>query len=360
METARRRRAAWIGLTALAAGLIAALLVARRAGGLSTQLANPTPPDVNRPAFFAERLDVSTFQRGNIHMHSSLSDGDRPPDELYAWYRDHGYNFVALTDHNRLTDPQPYRTLERPGFVLITGEEVTMTVANRPVHVNALCTKHTINGGAFPSNSAALGWAIAQIRGQGGVALINHPNFDWVLTEHDMPAGRGAHLLEIWSGHPYVHTEGDLFHKSHEAIWDEALSMGESFAGVAVDDTHHLAPDAPSEGASRPGRGWVEVFAHEASEAAICDNLRQGRLYASSGAKLRRIVVEGGELTVFPEVADADVEFIGAHGAVLKGARRGEDGSTTYRLQGSERYVRARITQIDGKRAWTQAYRVAR
>ena len=151
-----------------------------------------------------------------------------------------------------------------------------MTVDGTPVHVTAICTKSTIGGGPMPSRGEALSSAIQKIREQGGAALINHPNFEWALSGVDLPSGRGAHLLEIWSGHPFVRTEGDAAHKSHEALWDEALSGGEHFAGVAVDDMHHLTPEAPDP-ASRPGRGFVEVFAREASGPAICEALRSGR-----------------------------------------------------------------------------------
>src|SRR5262249_48105976 len=181
------------------------------------------PPVVTAPGMgrFADTIDVSTFQKGNIHTHTNFSDGDRPPQEVYAWYRDRGYNFLAITDHNTLTDPAIYRLLERKKrFVMITGEEVTMRGAGKQVHVNALCHKHTIGGRSFDTQQDALRWAVREVATQGGVALVNHPNWDWALTAGDLPAARGAHLLEIWSGHPHVHTLGDADHLSHEAIWD--------------------------------------------------------------------------------------------------------------------------------------------
>lgn len=347
------RRAALVG------GFALALAVGVLLGRYVKPAAKPAAPG-EAPAFFAERLDVSVFQRGNIHTHSSVSDGDRPPEEVYAWYRDHGaYAFVALTDHNRRVDPAAYRHLERPGFVIIPGEEITMTVDGTPVHVNALCTGATIGGGPRKTRAEALSWAVGEVKKQGGAAVVNHPNFEWALTERDLPAARGAPLLEIWSGHPYVHSEGDALRKSHEAIWDAALTAGEAFAGVAVDDMHHLAPDAPDPPV-RPGRAWVHVFAREATEGAVCDALRQGRLYASAGPAIRRIVVEDATISVWPEAAGASVDFIGAGGAALGSSRPGPGEAATYRLKGGERYVRARLTDPSGKKAFTQAYRVAR
>jgi hypothetical protein len=40
--------------------------------------------------------------KGNTHSHSWWSDGDAPPEVVAAWYRDHGYNFLVISDHNIL------------------------------------------------------------------------------------------------------------------------------------------------------------------------------------------------------------------------------------------------------------------
>jgi hypothetical protein len=128
---------------------------------------------------------------------------------------------------------------------------------------------------------------------------------------------------------------------------------------VAVDDTHYLAPDAPDP-AARPGRGWIEVFAREASEPAICEALRGGMLYASTGAAINRIVIDYNTFSLWPKDPAASVEFIGAGGELLATLPGGAGEARTYTLRGNERYVRALVTQPDGKKAWTQAHRVAR
>src|SRR5947207_939398 len=40
--------------------------------------------------------------KGNLHTHSFWSDGDDFPEMVVGWYKEHGYNFLALSDHNRL------------------------------------------------------------------------------------------------------------------------------------------------------------------------------------------------------------------------------------------------------------------
>lgn len=317
-------------------------------------------PKAEGPPHFAETLDVATFQRGNIHTHSQWSDGDRPPKFVYTWYRTHGYQFLALTDHDNRVSPETFKLMEKPGFVIIAGEEVTMNVEDKPVHVNGLCTQKTIGGGRFPTKKAALVHALENIHAQGGSALVNHPNFGWALTVDDVRQAKEAELLEIWSGHPYVNTEGDAERPSHEAIWDTLVEEGHNFAGVAVDDSHHFGNVKKPSAAARAGKGWVQVFADKTERNAICDGLMRGRLYSSSGATLSRIRVGQDKLSVWIKEAGATVEFIGNGGKVFAKRERGTEEEVTYTLSGEERYVRARITLPDGKMAWTQPYRVTR
>ena len=45
------------------------------------------------------------WYKGNLHTHTLNSDGDSTPHEVATWYREHGYQFLVLTDHNHFTDP---------------------------------------------------------------------------------------------------------------------------------------------------------------------------------------------------------------------------------------------------------------
>ena len=46
--------------------------------------------------------------RGNLHTHSLWSDGNDFPEMICDWYREHGYHFVALSDHNVLSDSEKW------------------------------------------------------------------------------------------------------------------------------------------------------------------------------------------------------------------------------------------------------------
>ena len=305
---------------------------------------------------FSRTFDVTHFQKGNVHTHTTLSDGGSSPEQTIAWYRSHGYQFLALTDHNQLSRPARYASLQEPGFILISGEEVTMTGKGRQVHVNALCTKTRIPGGNFGSAAAALSNGIGAVRAQGGVALVNHPNFDWALSAADVTDARDAALLEIASGHPYVHSAGDASHPSHEALWDIALSSGADFMGVGVDDEHHI--DVSSDPPATPGKAWISTFGEATDASAICAALGQGLLYASTGVELRRVAVHEQQYLVDPVQPLASVVFIGMGGRELARKTLLHGAPAVYDLRGDEGYVRARVELPDGKRAWTPAARL--
>ena len=67
------------------------------------------------------------FWRGNLHTHSTNSDGNLSPAETVAWYRDSGYDFVAMTDHciGRFGFPiTDTRSLRTGDFTTLIGAEL--------------------------------------------------------------------------------------------------------------------------------------------------------------------------------------------------------------------------------------------
>lgn len=321
----------------------------------SHHASEPPPPASESVgvACFDREFDASDFLKGNLHTHTSRSDGDSRPEEVLGWYRQHGYAFVALTDHNLFTDPERWAWMQDGSFRVLAGEEVSMLGGGKQVHVNALCTKRRIGGGTFATPADALSWATARVDEQGGVALVNHPNFDRALTASDLLSATRAPLLEVMSGHPYVFPEGSAERPSAEALWDSALRDGVKFMGVAVDDMHHLrvTADPPAS----PGKGWVEVFARRNDGDAICRALRQGLLYASTGVSLSRIRVAAETYTIWPKTPHCEVSFLGRDGEVLWSGVTDGDRPASYALRGGEGYVRARIRAPGGALAWTPA-----
>ena len=64
--------------------------------------------------------DGGVWLKGNIHSHSTVSDGMFSPRELAELYRDHGYAFLSMTDHNVLVS---HSELPEDQIILLTGLE---------------------------------------------------------------------------------------------------------------------------------------------------------------------------------------------------------------------------------------------
>ena len=53
------------------------------------------------------------WYKGNLHTHTTQSDGRLSPQEAVRWYEQNGYDFVALTDHDTFCDPAPLQAATR-------------------------------------------------------------------------------------------------------------------------------------------------------------------------------------------------------------------------------------------------------
>src|SRR5579862_371173 len=294
------------------------------------------------------------WYRGNLHTHTINSDGDSPPYDVMAWYKRNGYQFLAITDHNTFTDPAPLDTNPNDNFLLIGAEEVTNP---KTVHVNAIGITRVVPPQKGETVTALLQASIDAIRAEGGIPLINHPNFQWAFTAREMLPLKRVGLLEIASGHPLVNCDGDGQTPSAEQMWDELLSAGIHAFGVAVDDVHNFREEFSIDRAN-PGRGWVVVRAPALTREAILAGLNQGDFYASTGVTLKDVRATADSLTVEmqpggeqPAIRRYRVVVVGKNGTVLAVSNQ---NPARYVFKGSEGYVRARIEDSGGRRAWTQ------
>src|SRR5262245_272618 len=150
------------------------------------------------------------WYKGNTHTHTINSDGDSTPDEVARWYREHGYQFVVLTDHNVLTPVDALNGLlaAEEQFVIVKGEEVTDPLAGKPLHINGLDVAARVAPQGGASVVDVLQRDVDAIRQARGVPHINHPNFGWAVTREELQQVRNNRLFEIFNGHPMVNNVG--------------------------------------------------------------------------------------------------------------------------------------------------------
>lgn len=87
--------------------------------------------------------------RGNLHAHTTFSDGLLPPARLIEAYERLGYDFLAITDHDDLIGDPYWREIRhlQPGLLLFHGVE--LSYQEFPQHVGRVIgereTLHVLN-----------------------------------------------------------------------------------------------------------------------------------------------------------------------------------------------------------------------
>jgi hypothetical protein len=313
------------------------------AGAAATAAQTPTP--TAKPRWY----------KGNTHTHTLNSDGDSTPDDVVRWYREHGYQFLVLTDHNFLTSVDGLNALHGADerFLVVKGEEVTSSVGEKALHVNGLDVSRKVDPATGASVLEVLQRNVDGIRTAGGVPHINHPNFRWSITGDELRQVRNSKLFEIYNGHPQVNGLGGGGVPGLEEVWDAILSSGVLLYGVAVDDAHTFKqPGNPN--VAGPGRGWIAVRAPRLEARALLDAIERGEFYASTGVELEDLQVSPQRVHVAVKPAAWSkyrVQFLGKGGRVLS---ESTEPVATYVPKGDEGYVRARVLESNGRMAWIQ------
>ncbi len=329
--TARARAAACVVALATAAGVAA-------------QTPLPRPPAA-----------AGGWFKGNLHTHTINSDGDSTPDAVVTWYRERGYQFLVLTDHNYLTSVDGLNALHGAAekFLVVKGEELTDRVGEKPIHVNGLDPDRFVAPPGGQTVVEMVQRMVDAIRDARGVPSINHPNFGWAISPDELGQIQRTRLFEVYNGHPFVNNLGGGGVPGLEETWDRILSSGKLLYGIAVDDAHYFKrPEDPS--APRPGRGWVYVRAPRLEARALIEALERGDFYASTGVELRSIESTAAGLTLAVKEEPSSryrIQFIGRHGRVLSEAA---SATASYTFKGDEAYVRAKVIESNGKIAWVQ------
>jgi hypothetical protein len=287
--------------------------------------------------------------RGNTHVHTDNSDGDASPNEVVRWYKEHGYHFVVITDHDERTPVQVLNdTYGVDGqFIVLAGVEVSDRIAGRPVHLNGLGVRETVRPQGGETVSVAIDANADAIATVGGLPVLNHPNglLRVALTMSEIAQAREVRHFEVCCA-DYLGGSG---HPSTDAIWDGVLSRGHLIYGIAADDAHSFGTESRD-----PGSAWIMVRATTLTATAILDAVRVGAFYATTGVTLHDVRAERERLCVsLPDAEEYGFHtvFIGDGGAELA---HDETAEPCYEFRQEDTYVRARIQRSDGAIAWTQ------
>ena len=73
------------------------------------------------------------FYKGNLHTHTTRSDGRKSPEDVMALYAANGYDFLALTDHWKVGSEAKYENM-----LVLPGVEYDFTFDTQVLHLVSL------------------------------------------------------------------------------------------------------------------------------------------------------------------------------------------------------------------------------
>lgn len=328
----------------------------------------------------SQNSQPARFLKGNLHTHSLWSDGDDYPDMIADWYKSHGYQFLALTEHNVIAMGEKWTApkkaegprgkalekylkrfgdkwverktvdgkemvrlktlaecrsiLEEEGkFIFVSAEEITHKFAKHPIHMNGINIQKAIKPVDGPSIRETMQVNLRNVAEQSrassqlAIGFLNHPNFQQSIPAEEMAACEELRYFEVYNGHPGVRNQGAEGVPGCERIWDIALSLRLGklnlpiLYGVATDDSHGYHEFGL--GKVNPGRGWVMVRADKLKPEDLLLAMNRGDYYCSTGVELEEVSSkeDGISIKINPEHGVRyRTQFIGTlKGASLEG-----------------------------------------
>lgn len=203
------------------------------------------------------------WYRGDCHLHTVYSDGERTPAETAAAARAAGLDFVVTTEHNTTAGHGAWQGLWGDDLLIVTGTEIT----TRNGHCLALGTEP---GALFDwryrarDESAYPHW-VRRVHQAGGLVVPAHPNCPFVGCQWKF-GYRGADAVEVWNGPWTVDDEQAV------GTWDNMLRSGNDWLpAMGNSDAHKEGQDV--------GLPHTVVLAEDLSRRALLDGISTGRSY---------------------------------------------------------------------------------
>ncbi|MBW3557512.1 MAG: CehA/McbA family metallohydrolase, partial [Actinobacteria bacterium] len=278
-------------------------------------------------------VDEAGWYRGDLHCHTpESSDAWRSgsamsPAQWAETARSLGLDFLAMTDHNVVSQNLALGDAAGSDVLLMPGEEMTnwfhghATVSGFDAG-DWLDWRQTPGGLPLPTGGARIQDFMAAAKDMGAYVAAAHPlgaSLSWqFFADGEADPTARPHGLEVWTG-PFQPDDEAALKK-----WDETLRAGWRVFANGGTDLHGVRNSNGFEA----GTPTTVVFAQQLSKRAIVDALKQGRsfvtrlpagveLYLSARGPSGQAQVVGG--TIYGEAADhAAVEILVRQGAGMR------------------------------------------
>lgn len=317
--------------------------------------------------------EQTNWYKGNLHSHTTNSDGTLSVKEAVERYRGQGYAFLCLSDHDIYTDYRAAYNSEN--FILLPGTEISAVLFDdkdgyvKMHHMNGILGNEEMQknapeglfkhmeriepkiyyGGKWDGRKVAEEMADL-LKRHGCFVTYNHPV--WSRVEADEFEIKDLyHSLEI-----YNYSTVDESATGYQTLyWDEMLRKGMRVYADAADDNHNGSyPDNFG--------GYIMAAAEELTHENILNALLEGNYYSVSGLNgpsIKQISIDEKEILVscspVERVNIIAGGYVGAGKTIL--APQGESITEAHMvLSGTETYIRIECVDKYGNTAWSNPY----
>ena len=291
------------------------------------------------------------FWRGNIHTHSTLSDGRLAPADVVNAYKTAGYDFMVLSDHFVDVFNWPVAdttTMRSEGFTTLIGAELhaPATSVGELWHILGIGLPLDFEKCGPQETGPQLAKRAADA---GAFVGIAHPSWSQ-LTIEDGHSIEAAHAVEIYNHGCAVDSDrGEGWY-----LLDQMLNDGKHLTAFATDDAHFQDHDYDAFG------GWIQVKCDSLDPDKLLVALKAGDYYSSQGPKILSVSIEDKELKIECSPVDSIIVAGGTSRTVTQTGRsissafldlnRLQKGFT---LSDPSPWLRVTVIDSSGKRAWT-------
>lgn len=299
----------------------------------------------NNPFFeSAQSGQPRRFLKGNIHSHSTRSDGLLSPSDVVCAYRERGYDFVAITDHfierfgHPITDTSPYRTAD---FTTLLAAEMHARGLQNGIIWDLLAVGLPVDFAPGPKGESAAALC-ARARDAGAFVAIAHPAWNGVVHGDALAIIDAVDAVEI-------HNEGHTLDSDRGSGWylaDSLATAGYRFSTFAADDAHFKEDRYDRFG------GWINVRAESLGPEALLESLKRGHYYASTGPEIHNVTFTSHEIVV--ECDPAVGVMLGGAGTIRRYVRgEGITRASFPMAPFADAFFRVIVVRADTKHAWT-------
>lgn len=304
--------------------------------------------------YFKDRKEIfidknKKFMKGNLHTHSNQSDGMYSVKDLLKIYKENGYDFLAITDHDIFCSESVQEEI-----VLIQGIEVSCLYVGedktKGEYMHFCCFdpyKKAETKIQYYRDYLELQENINSLNRTYSLIQLNHPLFSRFLNNEFIKLN-GYQLIEIYNHDDFLEETGM---QNSEQLIRDLLNHNKKILVTAGDDFHGPYKKVKND---RCFGGYIVVNSNK-NEKDIIQAIKEGKFYATTGPKILDYRIANGKL----EIETSPVKRIIFYSNMRKCKNIfSEDGNeitkAEYQIRGEEFYIWAKIIDKYGNMAWAQ------